>query len=79
MNDTLALNGDVLDHKHTPQFLRQPLFELLDRLDELLALDRLQGVADCPHLKGLLGLFNCRDNVDRDVARFRVALQVLQH
>jgi hypothetical protein len=60
-------------------FLRQPLLELLDRFDELLALDRLQGVADGPHLKGLLGLLNCGDNMDRDVARFRVALQALQH
>ena len=78
LNDALALGRDVLNHQHVPQFLLKPLLELLDRLDELLALDWFDGVAHCPHLESLLGVLQCRNHVDRDVARPWVALQVLQ-
>ena len=46
----LAQQRIVLDDQHAAQLLRELGLELLDRLDELLALDRLERVAGRAHL-----------------------------
>ena len=53
--------------------------ELLERLDQLLALDRLERVADRAELERLLRVVGDRDDVHRDVARARVALELVEH
>jgi hypothetical protein len=50
-----------------------------ERLDQLLALDRLQRVADGAALERLLRVVGDRDHVHRDVARLRVALELIEH
>ena len=52
--DALALPLVVFDDQHAAQALRELRFELLERLDQLLALDRLQRVADRAALERLL-------------------------
>ena len=54
-------------------------FEPLERLDQLLALDRLQRVADGAAFQRLLRVVGDRDHVHRDVARARVALELVEH
>ncbi len=57
---------------------RQLGFELLERLDQLLALDRLQRVADRAALERLVRVVGDRDDVDRNVPRVGVALQLIE-
>ena len=77
--DALALPLVVFDDQHAPQALRELRFELLERVDQLLALDRLQRVADRAALERLLRVVGDRDHVHRDVARLRVALELIEH
>ena len=53
--------------------------ELPDRVDQLLALDRLERVADRAALERLVRVVVDRDDVHRDVARARVALEPVEH
>ena len=53
--DALALARVVLDDQHAAQALRELRFELLQRLHQLLALDRLQRIADGAQLERLAG------------------------
>ena len=77
--DALALPFVVFDDEHAAEALGELRFEPLERLDQLLALDRLQRVADRAELERLLRVVGDRDDVDRDVARLRIALELIEH
>ena len=53
--DAVALPLVVLHHEHAAQALRELGFEPLERLDQLLALHRLERVADRAQLQRLAG------------------------
>ena len=77
--NALALPRVVLDHQHAPQTLRELRFQALERLDQLLALRRLQGVADRAELERLLLVVRHRHHVNRNVPRPRIALQLIEN
>ncbi len=56
----------------------QPSLQLSQDLDQLLALDRLDHVADGAQRECRLGVIACRDDMDRDVARLDVAFQPVE-
>ena len=53
--------------------------EPAERVDQLFALHRLERVADRAELQRLLRVVGHRDDVHRDVARVRVALELIEH
>ena len=77
--DALALPLVVFDHQDAPQDLRELRFELPERLDQLLALDRLERVADGAALERLLGVVGHREHVHGNVPGQRVAFELIEH
>ena len=69
--DALALPRIVLDDEHAAQRLRELGLELLEGVDELLALDRLERVADGAALERLLRVVGDRDTREPGCAASR--------
>ena len=61
LTDAFALALVVFDHEHPAQALRELGFQLLQRLDQLLALDRLERVADGAELQRFLRVVGDRE------------------
>ena len=68
----------VLHDQHPAHLLGKPLLQLAHDLHQLLAQDGLDRVADRAERKGRLGVIGCRDDVDRNVARLDVALELIE-
>ena len=73
-----ALACIVLDDEDAAQLPREPVTQPFERLDDLLALDRLQVVTDRAERARFLGMIGDRRDVDRDVPRVRVLLQLIE-
>ena len=75
----VALNRIVFDDKNPAHALRQPRLELLQNFSQILVFHRFQLVADRAEREGGLRVVGRRNHVDRDMARARIALQLIKH
>ena len=75
----LALALVILHHQHAAQVLGELGLQPLQGVDQFLALDGLERVADGTPPHGFLRIVRDRDHVHGNVARGRVALELVQH
>lgn len=76
--DAFAQGGIVLDHEHAPHALRHARLEPADRLGQLLASARLEGVANRAPMQRGLGVVADRDQVGRDMTRGGIVLEPVE-
>ena len=73
-----AQPGIVLDDQDAAHPLREPLLQISNGLDQILAFDRFARKAHGSQCQCRLGVVAHRHHVDRDVSRIRIALQSIE-
>ena len=72
------MNLVVFNDQNTAHALRKLCFKLVQHFDQLLALHRLQHVANSPERQGSLRIVVARDDMDRNMPGADIPLQTVE-